>query len=59
MKYVFFKTRETRHTGQRFEHIAMTHKINIIILVMLIAAHHMHLKDVIKLTLMLLVYKLK
>ena len=33
LKYVFFKTRESRHTRERYEYIAMTGKINIIIFV--------------------------
>ena len=34
LKYVFFKTRETRHTEYKYEHIKTTEKINIKILVM-------------------------
>ena len=34
LKYVFFKTRETWHTEQRYEHITIIEKFNIVILVM-------------------------
>ena len=34
LKYVLFKTRQTRHNEQRYERITMIDRINIIILVM-------------------------